>query len=98
MDIAARELAGRQEKVTRLAKTCAQQFANRIVLGTCTYAERAKDGLRIRGESRAYSFATLDAYARQCLQAGGEWRALDESSNEYRRARAEHLLRAATAP
>jgi hypothetical protein len=88
-----------EEGQVRLRKPCAEQFADRTALATCTVTPKEKDGVRISVVSRYYNVATVsdsDGYMKDCLSMGGDWRAnpdKSEAARERLRQRAKEILR-----
>ena len=95
---------------TPIQRPCAEQFAGRTVLATCAIRAERSEGDQAAGEVRQtlainssyYRYATTfeeQGYMRDCLGASGDWQAVADTSDEYRRARldfhARELRRAA---
>jgi hypothetical protein len=76
---------------TILRKTCAEQFTDRPALATCAVPSTPMGdaGASLTLVGRYYSVATVgraDTYMKQCIQAGGDWKAVPHDSDEYRNA------------
>lgn len=77
------------EGYVRTHRACAQQFANRQPLATCT-VERQVDALVERVSRRFYRYDesnASDAMAQACLSNGGEWSTIAEGSEALDAAR-----------
>jgi hypothetical protein len=98
-DPAANFFGGAKAKITTLKKACADQFADRTVLATCTVAKTnvsdAGTGqtARIRLVSTYYDFGLAvesDGYMQQCLSMGADWKAVPRDSDAFKRAKLDY--------
>ena len=87
----------------RIQRPCQEQFAGMTTLAKCVVPESsgvAPDAQGLIGatarrsmEVRYFQYAIVfeeHANMKDCLQIGGDWKAVPEDSSEYRRARLEH--------
>jgi hypothetical protein len=72
--------------MTRLNRACDEQFADRKPFGACFDMPMFKDRPELRGNVRHYSFDAVfksDGMMRECMQEGGNWKAMSKDSPEY---------------
>lgn len=84
--------AGDAKGATKLAKSCAQQFADRVELASCTVTR--KDGVYVR--AAYYDFASVgedDVEMSECIKAGGDWKSVSRDSRVWRAAKLEYARR-----
>jgi hypothetical protein len=84
-------------KRTAIPKPCAEQFADRLALATCTVRSSAPaktgEAFTVEVATRFYDFGdvgTSDAKMAECLETKGDWSAIPKDSHEWRKARLEH--------
>lgn len=86
--------------VTRLTKTCGEQFEDRKPYGACygmkpAWANGDGGASLIRVDLYHFSFEAVfksDWAMRECLQIGGDWKALSRESERFKRADLDHGL------
>jgi hypothetical protein len=95
-----------QKSSARITRPCAEQFADRIVLGTCVAtlseknarSKKGKDagwtpGLAITYSSSFFDFGDVgvnDARMAECMKLGGDWKGLARDSVEWHKAKLDH--------
>jgi hypothetical protein len=67
------EVANKAASVVRLSRACAEEFSNRAVLATCVI--RAGRAAYVTQIYDVRSVLYSDVHMRECLAAGGDWRA-----------------------
>jgi hypothetical protein len=79
--------------MSRLAKTCSDQFRTTPVVASCSAHKQMKsDGGKpadVDIISRYYDVGTLtksDGYMKDCIDIQGDWQGLDKTSDEYKAA------------
>lgn len=87
---------------TIIRKPCREALADRDELATCTATQKGTDdaGVALRLELRSgyYNLKVLEAsdtYMKNCLELGGDWKALPSDSPIVKRARAKDVLKKA---
>lgn len=87
------------KKTTKLSKACSEQFNDRAALASCTLVDRGekRDGgnprVVVTFISNFYNFEDVgltDEHMKDCLQGGGDWKALPRDSVEWKKAKLEH--------
>lgn len=87
------------KKTTKLSKPCGEQFGDRTVLASCTLVDKGErhDGgnprLVVTFTSNFYNYEDVgptDEHMKDCLQNGGDWKALSRDSAEWKKAKLEH--------
>ena len=96
------EAAFKELKMTRLNKSCGDQFSDRTALAVCVISNAhdpdadggsANTNVRVEMTDAYFDYQAVvedDAYMKQCLDMGGDWKALSRDSDEFRRAKLEH--------
>src|SRR5206468_2678631 len=72
--------------VTRLARTCGEQFRDRKPFGVCHDIAFGKNAKGIRANIYHFAFAAVfksDWAMRECLESGGDWKAMSKDSPEF---------------
>jgi hypothetical protein len=88
-----KKMHGKDKNLTEVQTSCAEAFADRTVLATCSAATDMSKGDAGAGsvvmtvESSYYNFATVgedDTFMKQCLEIKGKWKALSRDSHDWR--------------
>lgn len=96
-DILGRTLKAMAKNSTKISKTCAEQFADRTVLASCTMKQNGKTDAGTSASATItahfYNFEDVgndDAQMKDCLKGGGDWQAISRDSVEWKKAKLEH--------
>ena len=79
--------------ITRLSRSCEEQFRDRKPFGVCFDTTINKDAAQIRGNIRHFSFGAgfkSDWAMRECLESGGRWESMSRDSPEFLQAKLSH--------
>ena len=85
----------KDKDVMVVPKGCAVQFADRTPLAVCGF-EKEQKGLRVAYTSNRYLFEDVglsDTAMKECIEMGGDWKAVPRDSKEWRAAKLEHSRR-----
>jgi hypothetical protein len=93
------QVAGDKNRVPmRIGRPCATQFSDRTAFGVCVVGAEDKT-IKFVARMSWYSFADVyenDSTMRECLSMRGTWDAVPRTSEQFRSAKLEHDLKAAT--